>query len=294
MMITIAAIDEITRGRIGTFDVACPLCGPEKRSARNRARKVLRIWRLEPVATYHCVRCGESGHTKDRTAGPPDPVELAKARSEAAAREQAAAIERLGKALWLWSRRAPIAGTVAETYLRDARGYGGPLPTTLGFLPGRGEFPPAMIAAFGVPAEPEPGRLAIASTAITGVHITRIAPDGRGKAGTERDKIMIGKSVGSPVVLAAVNDLLGLVIAEGIEDALSAHETTGLGAWAAGAATRLPALANAIPGHVECVTLVVDDDDAGRRHSSELADLLNVRGIEVRLASPGARRRSAP
>lgn len=39
------------------------------------------------------------------------------------------------KAKWLWHRRQPIAGTVAERYLRDARGYQGPLPQTLAFLP---------------------------------------------------------------------------------------------------------------------------------------------------------------
>ena len=39
-----------------------------------------------------------------------------------------------------------------------------------------------MIAAFGVPHEPEPGQLVIAEDAVCGVHITRLAPDGMGKA----------------------------------------------------------------------------------------------------------------
>ena len=48
---------------------------------------------------------------------------------------------------------------------------------------------------------------------------------------------MIGRSSGSPIVLAPANDLLGLVISEGIEDALSLHEASGCGAWAAGSAS---------------------------------------------------------
>jgi putative DNA primase/helicase len=42
-----------------------------------------------------------------------------------------------GKAAWLWSQRRPITGTIAETYLREARGITCPLPARLGFLQSR-------------------------------------------------------------------------------------------------------------------------------------------------------------
>ena len=48
---------------------------------------------------------------------------------------------------------------------------------------------------------------------------------------------MIGRSTGAPIVLAPLTDALGLAITEGIEDALSVHEATGLGVWAAGSAS---------------------------------------------------------
>lgn len=89
-------------------------------------------------------------------------------------------------------------------------------------------------------------------------------------------------------MLAPPNDLLGLVIAEGIEDALSAHEATGLGAWAAGCASRLAALANVLPGWINCTTILADDDPDGRRHATELAERIRARGIEARLIVPGA------
>ena len=115
------------------------------------------------------------------------------------------------------------------------------------------------------------------------MHITRLAPDGSGKAGTDRDKIMIGLVTGSPIVVAPPNDLLGVAITEGIEDALSAHAATGLGAWAAGAASFLPALAAVIPSYVEAITIIVDSDPDGERHAAELASRLNQQQREVHL-----------
>jgi hypothetical protein len=91
-----------------------------------------------------------------------------------------------------------------------------------------------MIAAFGLVSEPEPGLLQIEDAAVQGVHITRLRYDGLGKAGTGRDKFMVGRSIGTPIVLGPPNDLLGLVITEGIEDGLSVHDVTGLETWAAG------------------------------------------------------------
>jgi hypothetical protein len=65
-------------------------------------------------------------------------------------------------------------------------------------------------------------------------------------------------------------------------------EATGLGAWAAGSASRLPALADAIPSHVESVTIVADADKDGQRGAYGLAERLRARaGIEVNVVTPG-------
>lgn len=103
---------------------------------------------------------------------------------------------------------------------------------------------PAMIAAFGVADEPEPGAIIIAENAIRGVHLTKLASDGSGKAGSDNDKIIIGKCLRSPIVLAPPNDLMGMAVTEGIENGLSMFVATGLGVWAAGAASRMPMLAD--------------------------------------------------
>ena len=139
-----------------------------------------------------------------------------------------------------------------------------------------------MIAAFGFAEEIEPGHLK-ASDSPTAVHLTRLAADGRSKI----DKRMLGPVSGQPIVLAPPNDGLGLVITEGIEDALSLHEATGLGAWAGGSAGHMSKLGQVVPGYIECVTLAEDDNEAGRKACSRLANDLLSRGIEVRILRIG-------
>jgi Toprim domain len=183
------------------------------------------------------------------------------------------------KAAWLWTRRYRIIGTVAERYLR-ARGYHGSIPSTLGFLPASRGYPPAIIAAFGEPEEPEPGILA-APRAVIAVHITRLKPDGSDRERGLDAKLMIGRSIGSPIVLAPVNDLLGLAITEGIEDALSVKVATGLGTWAAASAGRMPPLADIVPPYVETVTIFAHPEKIGQDKACELAKKLHGRGIET-------------
>jgi phage/plasmid primase-like uncharacterized protein len=277
----------LAAGRIGAHDVACPMCGPDRRTPSNRNRRVLRVWLAgEKFGTWFCVRCGFKGEAHANGGRKVSIDSLRQAREAARMHEQQSAASRLEVALYLWRRRRPIVGTVAERYLREVRGCGGTLPATLGFLPAQGEHPPSMIAPFGMPCEPEPGRLEIDDKAVMGVHITRLKPDGSGKV-PDRAKIMIGRCLGSPIALAPMNDNLGLAITEGIEDALSIHEGTGLGAWAAGAASRLPALAEAVPPYADAVSIIADPDPAGQRFAGELRAALRSRQIRAAVVSLG-------
>jgi hypothetical protein len=186
--------------------------------------------------------------------------------------------DRLAVARHLARRSWPAAGTVVERYLREARGYDGPIPPTIRFLAPTGEHhSPAMLALFGLPAEPEPGKIHLPTDRITGVYLTALEADGSGRL----HRKMIGRSGGSPIVLAPIGDSLGLAICEGIESGLSVHAATGLGVWSAGSASRLPGLADAVPSYVDCTTVAVEDDPAGRHHAVELADRLRRRGLHV-------------
>ena len=186
------------------------------------------------------------------------------------------------KAAWLWSQRKPIIeGTPSWLYLRK-RGYTGAIPATLGYLPPRGPYPAAMIAAFGVAAELLPGIIS-APEQVIGVHLTRLTADGDKAPNADgKAKLMHGVCRGAPITISPPNDLLGMVVTEGIEDALSVYQGTGLGVWAAGSAVFMPALAPLIPDYIETVT-VYAHDDTGRGYAIDLARDIKARSIEVRV-----------
>jgi Toprim domain len=281
----------------GRYYATCPECS-HKRKQSNQKLKCLGVTIDERGVQFGCNHCGltggafyESGAGTDRHRGVrsierADPAVIEKVTAKARAIHHVEAAKSQKKVSWLWASRKPLKGSIAEIYLRECRGYRGRLPPTLGFLPATDVHPPSMIAAFGMARETEPGELVIDHAAVTGIHITKLKPDGSDKAGTEADKLTIGIANKSPIVLAAPNDLLGLAISEGIEDALSAHQATGLGAWAAGTAGRLPAMAELVPDYIESVTVLVDDDENGRKNSNELARRLTERGIEVLMSRP--------
>jgi hypothetical protein len=270
-------------GRPGISDIACPACGPDRNTSANRVRRVLRVWLLDDrFATFNCARCGMKGeaHADHRGRRILDRKALQQAREVSVGYDRADAASRLEVARALWRRRQPAPSTIVEKYLRQARGYRGSIPDTLAFLPPRGDHPPAMISAFGLPEEPEPGLIALHEEEVRGVHITRLAGDGSGKVG-DPSKIIIGRCLGTPVVLSALNDNLGQAITEGIEDGLSIFESTGLGVWAAGAAGRMPALAPTVPQYVDAISIIADADEAGQRGARELGALLLQRGLRA-------------
>jgi len=183
------------------------------------------------------------------------------------------------KAAWLWSQRKPITGSIAERYLRSRCITC--LPATLGFLPSlKPEHHPTLIAAFAVVDEPEPGVCGKPQN-VSAVHLTLLKADGGGKAEVEPNKIIIGSPRGLPIILAPPNDLMGLAITEGIEDALTAHQATGLGVWAAGSAGFMPKLAGAVPNFIAAVTIFGHPDEAGQDGARRLAVALRKRGVEV-------------
>jgi hypothetical protein len=136
-----------------------------------------------------------------------------------------------------------------------------------------------MIAAFGMARETEPGLLAPPESVLA-VHLTLLNAAGDEKTAVKPNKKVIGPAGGLPIVLAPPNDLLGLAICEGIEDALSAHQALGLGAWAAYSAGNMPKLAALVPAYIEAITIFAHDDD-GKPYALELADDLASQNFEV-------------
>ena len=84
-----------------------------------------------------------------------------------------------------------------------------------------------MIAAFGMAHEIAPGEMAIEDDAVVGVHLIKVESDGSDRLRDIEDaKVTIGRGFVAPIMLAPPNDLLGLTIAEGLEDALTACDVT--------------------------------------------------------------------
>jgi DNA primase len=134
-----------------------------------------------------------------------------------AKREQARAI---------WQASMPIAGTIAETYLRTVRRIRVSLPESLRFhpsLPSGGpeslEWPAMVAAVTNLEGE------------VIAIQRTFLATDGSGKAAIPAPKRSLGSLAEGAVQLKAAEPTLGL--AEGIETGLSAQELFLVPVWSA-------------------------------------------------------------
>lgn len=192
------------------------------------------------------------------------------ARREADARERALAEKRARQAHRLWRDEAmPIGSTPAERYLRH-RGITCDLPDTLRYHP----------SCWHPSAKRFPALLALIEGADNfAVHRTYLLPDGR-KADVNPPKAMLGSVLGGAVRLSDGPD--GLVIAEGIETALSlgsglmrGHPTI----WAALSTSGMASLR--LPDRPGKLTVATDGDAAGREAGHKLAERAHALGWRV-------------
>jgi hypothetical protein len=224
------------------------------------------------------VHCGASGYRSNRREITPEERKRhVRAWQEAHRLHQQQADSKKAFVRIVLSWRQPIKNTIAERYLRERRGIRGPLPNCLGFLPATGKRLAALIVPFGMPIEMEPGRLIMPPERVTGVQRIWLNPDAT-KAGKPTS---LGICAGSPIVISPFTDSLGLVIAEGVEDALSAFEATGIACWAAGGWAFMPALADAVPTFTDFIAVLTDNDDDGRRGAALLFAALRERGFRA-------------
>jgi putative DNA primase/helicase len=117
---------------------------------------------------------------------------------------------------------------------------------------------------------------------IVAVHRTFLAVDGYGKATVEPQRMILGGARGGAVRLARAGDIL--MVAEGIETALSAMQATGMPAWAALSTSGMTALV--LPETVRTVVILADHDEAGRAAALAAAQRWLGEGRRVRIATP--------
>lgn len=210
----------------------------------------------------------------------PRPTQRRVDADRARARDEA----RRSQAAWSqWCKAVPVAGTIAETYLR-ARGI--VLPDWPGVL----RFEPA--AVFSVPGGGTVTHPAlIAAVALWGDKIacaiqrTALKPDGTGKAdlpgGARRS---FGPARGGAVRLSRFEAGRTLVLAEGVETALACLlAMPNAGVWATLGTSGLRSVF--VPKGAS-VLIAADADVAGRKAAHDLAQRLTVEGHDVRTAIP--------
>ncbi|MGB3832311.1 MAG: toprim domain-containing protein [Mesorhizobium sp.] len=186
--------------------------------------------------------------------------------------EEERAKEQEERALTCWREAMPIAGTIAETYLRH-RGITADLPETLRFHPECWHMTRARLPAMVALVEGAE-RLAI--------HRTYLRQDGRGKADVEPAKAMLGAVAGGAVRLSSAPG--ALVVCEGIETGLSL--ASGLlrkpaTIWAALSTGGMKRLT--LPSRPGRLTVATDGDETGREAGKALAQRATADGWTVSL-----------
>lgn len=244
--------------------VPCPQCG---KGERDDALGV----NLE-TGVFHCFRCSWSGRVGDRMS-PVTRVTRTSARPAPSSRDSVAGDDKLAA---IWARTQPLRGSLGETYLRYRHCALPPADSDLRFLAASDRHPPSLCARV--------------TEALTGapisLHFTRLQADGVGKAGTERDKLLLkGHRKAGGVIRLWPNDAVtvALGIAEGIETALAAaHAYSPV--WAMVDAGNMAAFAP-LSG-VETLVIFADNDAAGLSAARTCGNRWAAAGREARLVIP--------
>jgi putative DNA primase/helicase len=258
-------LDALCGGRLGTRDVPCPLCGPDRRDPANRKRRVLRIWHKEPgFITYTCARCSASGYARDgqrQTYAPAPKPEIRHEPDEQAARN-------FEFARRLWQETVPLEDTLGWRYFIEQRKID---------LRKLCDLSHALRWHAGVSAVVAKMTDAITGKT-TGVHRTFLDQNA-----AKIDRKMIGKQ--GVIRLTPDEDVtLGLGITEGVEDGLAI-----LPRWSpiwvatsAGAIKRFPVFSG-----IDSLTIFADADEVGMAAAIACADNWISSGREARISPTG-------
>ena len=180
----------------------------------------------------------------------------------------------------IWQQAKDARGTLVETYLRG-RAITVQLPPTIRFHPtlrhrDTGLIYPTMVASVTRVFERLP----------CGIHRTYLKFDGTGKATDCEPKMMLGPCGGGAVWLAKLSE--ALIVAEGIETALSALQATGLPTCAALSTSGLEKLILPPMPHARVLIIAVDSDPSGIKAAYSAAERWCREGRDVRMAMPPA------
>ena len=262
----------IIPSRPGTHRLPCPECGQGKRRDTALAVTVS----LDGAAVWYCHRCGFTGGNRSR---PTDRQRIHQKLADFQAPHRPTEKnmdvgERIQRTLTECRPTTPD-GAVGR-YLARRRC---PMPDHDVV-----EHPGLWHAPSG---KRWPAMVAIVTDACTVEPITYVAPDGSGKAPVDRPRLLMkgGRKSGGVVRLFEDAEVTtGLGIAEGIETALSAVAAGFTPVWSTNDAGNMAAFP-VLPG-IECLTVFVDHDGAGKAAFDQVARRWLAAGREVRRVLP--------
>lgn len=186
---------------------------------------------------------------------------------------------RIAWAQRIWASARNAVWTPVECYLAG-RG----IIISLAVLPSL-RWVPALRRADGTYGPAMVVRVDSLDGTLTAVHRTWLDHDDRGQW-HRRDRASLGLVGGGAVRLGELRPNTPLVIAEGIESAISASELSGWPAWAALSAVGIERLM--LPGEARDVVIAVDRDESGvgERSARIAATRWRYEGRRVRLVIP--------
>jgi Toprim domain len=273
-------IDRITQGRLGRTMATCPVCSDTRRTTLKRKSKVLAVTLREPdFAVYYCNHCELSGYAHSDRPGRHrviDFVEIKRRQAEAAHHAEVNRRERTENALRLWEQGTTWHSSPAWSYLYYSRGLATWLDT-FPYLDQVFRFHPD--CPFGDARHPCLLSLVrdIKTDDPIAVHRTALTPGDRPQ---RIDRKSLGPVSGGAIKLSPQFDVHeGLLVGEGVETTLSASAIHKFKpAWSlidANGIAKFPAL----PG-VECLTIAVDNDQAGEDAARKCVARLTDAGVE--------------
>jgi hypothetical protein len=189
--------------------------------------------------------------------------------------------ENSARAAELWRAAIPIAGTLAEVYLRsrglDFPDLDGEVLRFHARCPfGPGVMHPCMLALFR----------AISSNKPVAIHRTALTAEGR-----KIDRMTLGPIAGAAIKLCRDDAEYGLCVGEGVESVLAGMALGFKPAWALGSAGAIRAFP--MLGGIDSLTVLVDHDNpdrngrqAGHEAARECCERWIAAGREVRCVVP--------
>ncbi|WP_282609709.1 toprim domain-containing protein [Pelagibius sp. Alg239-R121] len=253
-------------------------------------RPSMKVWDSEDGPRFECYSGCDWRDLKDEARargflperdGPSEPQEdrerrLVQLRADEALREA----EERRKAEYIQEiikSSTPLADTIGEIYLRE-RGLRPPWPGSLRYHGGlkhraTGMLLPCLIGCIRIWPDKQ----------VSGITRIFLTADGKRKAPVSDNKLSLGRCAGGAVWLAPW-DAEELAVSEGVEDALTVLQETGMPAAACCGTSGLQGLR--LPDTVRSVVIAADNDEPGQKVAGIAAARFRKEGRQVRIATP--------